>query len=68
MMVEEARVPLVIKARHYVEVWRKENVFIKNCISRNIGTTCGKIKAFKTFMDIVIAQEDTLFGLKLKLA
>jgi hypothetical protein len=46
----------------------RKNVFIKNYISRNIGTTCEKIKAFKTFMDIVIAQEDTLFGLKLKLA
>jgi hypothetical protein len=26
-MVEEARVPLVIEARHYVEVWRKEKCF-----------------------------------------
>jgi hypothetical protein len=51
-----------------VKCGERENVFIKNYNSGNIGTTCGKIKAFKIFVDISIAQEDILFGSKLKFA
>jgi hypothetical protein len=67
MMMEEASFPLITKGQHYVEVWRKGKCFHQKLHLRKYRSTCGKIKALKTFMDIAIAQEDTLFGSKLKL-
>jgi hypothetical protein len=62
MMMEEASFPLITEGQHYVELWRKGKCFHQKLHLRKYRLTCGKIKALKTFMDIAIAQEDTLFG------
>jgi hypothetical protein len=43
---------------------RRENIFIKNNIPRDIDSSRGYVKAFKSFMEVAIAKKNTFLGTK----